>query len=117
MNQLLKSFWIGVVGDIILQIMNHLGFDLKLDKYFKTHGILESILIAGGTMLIALQGFLMLGLKKTLPNLFIYGAIIDFVFWKNLNIMPSVKYFYDSLSPVWTSFLGGFVVSLNLLPF
>lgn len=107
MNRLLSAFWIGFVGDIILQVINYFTSNLKLDYYYETHGRFESMLIAGGTSLVSLQGFLLLGLEETILNLFLYGAILDYVVWRKLNVMSSAKYIYDTLPVYWTSLFGG----------
>ena len=113
---LIRSFFIGVIGDAILQMItkyrdsqgkNFAG----LRDYFKHHGIFESLLIAGGIMFICTYLYLILGLPlsppKSLPYLFIYGGLLD-VLWRQLNLMPSLEHtYYAALNPVLSFIWGG----------
>jgi len=111
-----KAFFIGMIGDFILQqIVNYKGNFAGLKDYFKQHGVFESLCIAGGIMFISTYIYQQLKLPlKPLP-LFIYGGILD-VLWRQLNLMPSLEHtYYAALNPIQSFFWGGAPMLLILL--
>jgi hypothetical protein len=98
-----RAFIIGMVGDILLQIIvrfDPLGDFAGLGKYFKQHGPFESALIAGGMMYFF--GLLLdfLGLPKSLLVLSVYATILDVLFRVyNQFLFPSLGGYYAALTP------------------
>lgn len=112
-----KSFFIGVIGDALLQIIvRQQGNFAGLRDYFAQHGVLESLFIAGGTMFVATWIYIMLGLpSSSIYFLFIYGGILDII-WRNANLMPSLQNtYYKALNPIQSFIWGGIPMTLLLL--
>ena len=111
------AFFVGIIGDAILQLSVKLRPNLNiggLRDYFKQHGIFESLLIAGGTMLIATWFFLKLKIPLTYFNLFVFGGVLD-ILWRQLNLMPSLKNtYYEALNPVESFIWGGIPMMMVL---
>lgn len=110
-----QSFLIGVAGDTILQLLAYtmpdnqrpFGNIKDLEPYFKQHGIFESVLIAGGIMLLSTWTFFALQLPYTYPVLFIYGGVLDII-WRQFNLMPSLTTtYYKSMTPLYSVIWGG----------
>lgn len=116
MNILLKSFYIGVIGDFLLQIITYYkGNFAGLRDYFKQHGIFESLMIAGGIMFISTHLFILLKIPFNYFYLFIYGGILDIIWWY-FNLMPSLKNtYYKALNPVLSFVWGGIPMMLIIL--
>jgi len=98
----------GFAGDALLQIgdRNDMGGPTGwgLRNYFKHHGPVESVFIAGGMMSLFMIGFVYaVGLPLTYTNLAVYGIIIDLVFRK-LMIFPSLKEYYEYFGYVGSAF-------------
>ena len=102
---------VGFVGDALLQIAvkslnlgGPTGWGLK--PYFKQHGSVESLFIAGGMMTIFYVIFLyLIPLEINYMNLILYGILLDFVFRK-LRIFPSLDGYYKHLNYFWSGFWG-----------
>jgi len=111
-----KAFLIGVVGDFILQIIVKLKGDFAgLKDYFNQHGMMESLMIGGGIMLISTYLYQILKLPLTLPYLFLYGGILD-ILWRQLNLMPSLEHtYYAALTPFQSFIWGGIPMVMILL--
>ena len=111
-----KAFFIGMIGDSILQmIVRYRGDFAGLKGYFEQHGIFESLCIAGGIMFIATYIYQQLGLPMKIIPLFIYGGILDILWWK-FNLMPSLEHtYYAALNPIQSFFWGGFSTILILI--
>lgn len=110
-----KSFFIGLLGDFILQqIVKYRGNFAGLRDYFGQHGILESMMIGAGIMFIATYVYEQLKLPLTPIYLFIYGGILDILF-RYLNLMPSLEHtYYSALNPI-QSFIWGGIPMLMIL--
>ena len=107
-NILLKAFFIGVFGDLTLQlIVKQQGDFAGLRDYFSQHGIMESAMVGGGIMFLATWIYLKLNLPLKIAPLFIYGGILDII-WRHLNLMPSLENtYYKKLTPFWSFIWGG----------
>lgn len=116
MNLTTKAFFIGIVGDMILQTIVKLrGNFAGLKGYFEQHGIFESLCIAGGIMFIVTYIYQQTGLPLTIPYLFIYGGLLDILF-RYLNLMPSLEHtYYAALNPIQSFFWGGAPMLLILI--
>ena len=115
----------GFVGDAILQILTKkfkLGGETGwgLLEYFKQHGSIEALFIAGGMMTIFYVIFIKLfvknGLKLNYINLAIYGIVLDLIFRKFM-IFPSLKGYYTSLNYFESGLWGAIPMILPLLIF
>ena len=103
----IKSFFVGVVGDIILQIIvKEKGNFAGLKDYFKQHGQMESYMIAGGMMFALSFLYELTGLPLNNVYLFIYGGIWDLLF-RYLRLMPSLDGYYKSLNHIQSFIWGG----------
>lgn len=105
------AFLFGAFGDVVLQglySMDHPYFGSDpwgLEEYFKQHGRMESVLIAGGLT----SGFHWSANKLLSPTLWplgpltyaAYGAVVDVLF-RTFMPMPSLKNYYQKL-PWWMS--------------
>jgi hypothetical protein len=116
MDLRIKAFFIGLFGDMILQtIVKFKGNFAGLKGYFKQHGILESIMIGAGIMLISTHFYELTKLPITFPYLFIYGGILD-ILWRQLNLMPSLEHtYYAALNPIESFIWGGIPMIMILL--
>jgi hypothetical protein len=114
MNILTKSFFIGLIGDLILQIMVKLRGNFGgLRDYFKLHGIFESMMIGAGIMFVLIFIYTELKLPMKFVPMFIFGGVADII-WRQFNLMPTLKdTYYKRLNPFQTFFWGGFS---NVLP-
>jgi len=111
-----KAFFIGLVGDLILQqIVKYKGNFAGLRDYFNQHGILESMMIGAGIMFIVTYVYQQLKLPLTVPYLFIYGGILD-ILWRQLNLMPSLEHtYYAALNPIQSFIWGGLPMLMILI--
>ena len=106
----MKAFLIGVFGDIGLQLFNKYsekGKDWGLDTYFKQHGPIESVFIAGG-MLVGfdiLYDFIFP--QKEFFQLFLLGGIVDVIFRTTMPMKSLEDYYYQN-HPLFTIFWAGF---------
>ena len=112
---LTKAFFIGLLGDAILQlVVKQRGNFAGLRGYFEQHGIFESMCIAAGIMFLVTWIYLKTGLPLTYPYLFIYGGLLD-VLWRQMNLMPSLKNtYYAALTPL-QSFIWGGIPLLSII--
>ena len=112
----IKSFFVGVVGDMALQIIvKKKGNFAGLKDYFEQHGQIESYMIAGGLMFFLAFLYELSGLPLTNEFLFIYGGIWDILF-RQLRLMPSLDGYYEALTPVMSFIWGGLPMLLpNLI--
>jgi hypothetical protein len=99
------AFFVGFIGDLILQlIVKNTKYDWGLREYFKLHGSIEAMVIAGGMLTLFFILMVYSKVPITYTNLAIYGVILDLLFRK-LNIFPSLSGYYQSLnyfeSGVW----------------
>ena len=94
-----KAFVVGVVGDILLQILTKESDIAGLRKYFDIHGSIESVTIAGGMMYAFGSMYELSGLPLNNMNLALYGGSLDMVF-RHLRVFPSLDSYYDALDPV-----------------
>lgn len=103
----IKSFFIGVAGDIALQtIVKQRGNFAGLKDYFEQHGQIESYMIAGGLMFLVAFLYEMTNLPLKNSYLFIYGGIWDILF-RYLRLMPSLDGYYEALNPIQSFIWGG----------
>ena len=110
-NKILKisktAFFVGLVGDILLQLITHLrGNFAGLKHYFYTHGKLESLFIASGIMFLFMYIYLSVGLPYSIIYLFIYGALLDLLF-RYGNLFPSLEEYYKVMSVRNSALWGG----------
>jgi len=107
----------GFIGDGILQILiNFMGGKTGwgLREYFKQHGSIESLFIAGGMMtLFYIIYLILLGLPPTGYYLAIYGVLLDLLFRETM-IFPSLQGYYDHLNYFWSAFWGAVPMILPL---
>lgn len=110
------SFFVGFVGDSLLQIfVKKFGADWGLKGYFEQHGTAESLYIAAGMMTLFYIIFLkVLHLKPTYLNLAIYGIVVDIIFRK-LRIFESLDGYYSFLNYFWSGWWEVFSMCLPLL--
>jgi hypothetical protein len=112
----------GFIGDGILQILiNFMGGKTGwgLREYFKQHGSIESLFIAGGMMtLFYIIYLILLGLPPTGYYLAIYGVLLDLLFRETM-IFPSLQGYYDHLNYFWSAFWGAvpMILPLSIMKF
>jgi hypothetical protein len=115
-SQILNTtFFFGAVADLLLNYITQnvlIGDPWGLRSYFERHGIAEAMCIAGGLMYVTMW----LGLKlwgnpnqpKTTLFLFVFGAVVDFVLFRQGRMMPSLDGMYTAMSaPVSMAWAGG----------
>jgi hypothetical protein len=112
---------IGFVGDALLQVGTKLnlggptGWGLK--PYFKQHGSVESLFIAGGMMTIFYVIYLyLLPFQVNYINLAIYGIVLDLIFRKT-RLFPSLDGYYKHLNYFWSGFWGAVPLMMPLFAF
>ena len=99
----------GFIGDASLQFLSRYmggetGWGLK--EYFKLHGPVESLFIAGGMMtLFYIIYFVFLELPLNWYYLAIYGIILDWIFRETM-LFPSLEGYYKALNYFWSAFWG-----------
>ena len=101
----------GFVGDASLQFLTTkmglggpTGWGLK--PYFKQHGKVESLFIAGGMVTIFYVIYIsLLRLPPKWYYLSIYGIILDYIF-RITMLFPSLDGYYKSLNYFWSAFWG-----------
>ena len=105
----------GMIGDLILQILSKFFSNgLGLKTYFATHGILESMFIAGGLLafVYVLYQYIIDKYKITttitLVDLMIMAIILDLLF-RYLKLFPSLKYYYRTYSIPITMTFGSII--------
>jgi len=108
----------GFAGDAILQTgVQHkmggpTGWGLK--GYFKHHGPVESLFVAGGMLSLFMVIYVYaLGLQPTYTNLAVYGVVLDFVFRK-LMIFPTLKEYYQYFGYFWSAVWGAIPMMIPL---
>jgi len=107
----------GFIGDYILQILitfmgGKTGWGLR--EYFKQHGSVESLFIAGGMMtLFYIIYLILLGLPPLWYYLAIYGILLD-LFFRETMIFPSLQGYYEHLNYFWSAFWGAVPMILPL---
>ena len=116
MNIVTKSFFIGFIGDLILQLIVKLKGNFGgLKNYFELHGTFESAMIGAGIMFILTYIYTKLKLPLKFIPLFIFGGIADII-WRQFNLMKSLENtYYKRLNPLQTFFWGGFSNILLLI--
>lgn len=110
----------GFVGDGLLQIATNklymggeTGWGLK--EYFKQHGSMESLFIAGGMMAIFYIIYLYIfQIKVSWIYLAIYGIVLDLIFRKTM-LFQSLQGYYSHLNYVESAFWGAVPMILPLL--
>lgn len=110
----------GMLGDLMLQIgaANGLGGPTGwgLNSYFRQHGSMESIFIAGGMMVIFYLIYIYLGFPMTVILLAIYGVLLDLLFRKAM-IFKSLEGYYEYFNYFWSAIWGAIPLMLPLLIF
>ena len=110
----------GFIGDAGLQILTKkFGMGGKtgwgLLAYFKQHGSIESLFIAGGMMTLFYVIYLfILNLPALWYYLVIYGILLDFIFRKTM-LFPSLVGYYNNLNYFWSAFWGAIPMILPLM--
>ena len=110
----------GFVGDFLLQIFTKVfkmggetGWGLL--EYFKQHGSVEALFIAGGMMTLFYVIYLkVLRLPVNYTNLAVYGVVLDLIFRK-LMIFPSLSGYYTNLNYFESGLWGAIPMILPLL--
>lgn len=110
------AFYIGFIGDILLQIIIKMRGDVAhLKQYYSRHGPLESLFIAGGMMYLLMAIYEQIGFKLTYINLFIYGGVLD-ILWRQFHLFPTLTYtYYTANNQIQSFFWGG--ISMILVIF
>lgn len=107
----------GFVGDASLQVLSKFmggptGWGLI--PYFKQHGSIEALFIAGGMMSIFYVIYLdFLKLQPIWYYLAIYGIILDYIFRVTM-LFPSLKGYYAHLNYFWSAFWGAIPMLIPL---
>ena len=92
---------VGIIGDFMLQIGTNSGAKWGLNDYFKQHGSMEALFIAGGMMVLFYAIYLALKLPLNYPSIAVYAIVLD-VLWRKLNIFPSLKGYYERYNYFWS---------------
>lgn len=124
MNIISISCITGFVGDALLQLGVSLGMGgpdgWGLRPYFKQHGSIESLFIAGGMMTIFYVIYAWFS-AFTYTRLAVYGIILDLIFRETM-LFPSLQGYYNHLNYFWSAFWGAvplmlpLFISKNLVP-
>lgn len=112
------AYFVGLVGDVILQISTKNGLGGKsgwgLKEYFAQHGSVESTVIAGGMMAFFYILYYISGLPFTILNMLIYGVLLDLAF-RTFRIFPSLDGYYRNLNYFWSAVWGAIPMIIPLL--
>ncbi len=121
-NILFIAFLVGFFGDLVLQFLSNRGLGgptgAGLNDYFKQHGNIESLFIAGG-MMVLFYGILnvfkspLKNEMKTYAFIALYAIILDLIF-REFMIFPSLKGYYSYLNYFWSGFWQVFSMFLVL---
>lgn len=111
------AFYTGVGGDLLLQVIAYGRGDLSgLAEYYAKHGRFESLMIAGGMMMLFNDLY-----ESTVPNTiepatgrFAAGAAID-VGFRVSRLAPTLDPYYAALSTPLSAVYGGVSLLLPLL--
>jgi hypothetical protein len=113
----------GFFGDLFLQMapkVSSLGGPTGwgLDEYFRQHGRVEAMVLAAGLVGMTYIVYLLTGLPVTIPNMFLYGCLLDVLVFHKWMIFPSLKGYYeyfkgDYVQPAIIG--GGIPVALPLI--
>jgi hypothetical protein len=119
MDIISTSTLIGFVGDFSLQLMTHYGLGgpsgWGLKSYFRQHGKVEALFIAGGMMaLFYIIYIYVLKFELNIVNLAIYGVVLDLIFRK-LRLFPSLDGYYNHLNYFWSAVWGAIPMVLPYL--
>lgn len=106
MDFITSAFVTGVVGDIGLQLITAQEDRWGFKQHFEEHGVVGSVLLAGGLMVGAALGYDLVFATRTPLNLFLYGGAWDLAF-RYLNIMSSLDMYYETNSIPATFVWGG----------
>jgi hypothetical protein len=112
----------GILGDSMLQLgaANGLGGPTGwgLNDYFKQHGSMESIFIAGGMMvifyLIFMASGVLLNVQMTFVSLAVYGVLLDLLFRKAM-VFRSLDGYYKYFNYFWSAVWGAIPMMMPLL--
>lgn len=98
------AYLTGFIGDGSLQaIVSNTKYDWGLKRYFKQHGIAESMFIAGGMLAFFYMIYFFMRLPLNPVYISIYAIILDLLF-RQFNIFPSLKGYYSHLNYFWSAF-------------
>ena len=112
-----KAFFIGMGGDLALQVITKQRGDFAgLKEYYEIHGEIESLFIAGGMMFGFSYLYQLSGLPITNTNLFLYGGMLDVIF-RNGKISKTLnETYYKNTTPLQSFIFGGIPMVLpNLI--
>jgi hypothetical protein len=112
------TMFVGILGDMGLQLLVSIGYGGSsgwgLKEYFKQHGSVESMTIAGGMMTLFYMIYIViLNLPVKWYYIAIYGVILDLIF-RITMVFPSLKGYYENLNYFWSAVWGAIPM---LLPF
>ena len=110
-NLICIAFFVGFIGDLLLQVIDNKNFGLR--GYFKQHGSVESLFIAGGMLTLFYIIYLKLNIPLKWEYLVVYGVILDFLFRKFV-IFPSLDGYYNALNYFESGLWGAIPI---LLPY
>ena len=100
---------VGAAGDLSLQIITKIFADKSgwgLNIYFKQHGFMESLFIAGGMMSIFYMIYIyILKIKVAVTYLAAYGVMWDILF-RIFRIFHSLDGYYSYLGVILSGFWG-----------
>ena len=104
----------GFLGDGILQVLSKYTSGWGLKPYFKQHGSIESLFIAGGMMALFFIIYDFTGLPINWFYLGIYGVLLDLLFRKTM-LFPSLKGYYNHLNYFESAIWGAIPAIIPLL--
>jgi len=112
------AFLTGFIGDILLQTGVKMGLGgptgWGLKEYFKQHGSMESLFIAGGMMVLFYGIYIALKLPLNYMCILLYGIFLDILF-RHFMIFSSLEGYYSYLTPFWSEFWEAFSMLLPLI--
>lgn len=115
---ILYAFFVGFIGDAILQIITaNTSYDWGLRKYFSQHGRPESLFIAGGMLVLFYSIIPSTFLSVTPFNIALialYGIVLDLIFRKTM-VFKSLDGYYNHLNYFWSGVWGAIPLVLPLL--
>lgn len=115
---ILYAFFVGFIGDAILQIITaNTSYDWGLRKYFSQHGRPESLFIAGGMLVLFYSIIPSKFLSVTPFNIALialYGIVLDLIFRKTM-VFKSLDGYYNHLNYFWSGVWGAIPLVLPLL--
>jgi len=104
----------GFIGDATLQFLSKYTGGWGLNPYFKQHGKVESLFIAGGMLSLFFIIYDFTRLPVTWYYLGIYGMLLDLLFRKTM-LFPSLKGYYNYLNYLQSAIWGAIPMIIPVL--